>query len=57
MEANGWDSGVRVVAHFRDGEEQDEFNIFATTGSGHGNADGYIGKVVNGKFVPKGSEG
>jgi hypothetical protein len=46
---NGWSGGVRVEAA-HEGDE-DHFRIFATKGSGHGNADGYIGEVVEGRFI------
>ena len=49
--ANGWNSGVRVDA-LVDETGQDVFNIYATTGSGFGEADGFIGRVIDGKFIP-----
>lgn len=50
---NGWDSGVRVdAAHSIGTDNRDHFHIYATGGSNHAKADGYIGEVVDGKFIP-----
>lgn len=62
-ETNGWTGGVTVIAQHHDKNhpaseargvgEHDSFEIYATTGSAwRGEADGYLGHVVNGKFTP-----
>ena len=50
---NGWNGGVRVVGSNAGGDVGvDRFDIFATKGSGGGNADGFLGSVIDGKFTP-----
>lgn len=67
-QVNGWSGGVNVsgdtLHRNANGQlcggvtpfgavELDRFDIFATSGSGHhGNADGYLGYVIDGKFTP-----
>jgi len=48
---NGWNSGVRVEAKFDKELCVDRFEIYATTGSGYGDAEGLIGYVVDGVFT------
>ena len=57
-ECNGWNSGVKVTAIYNAEFDIDEFLIYATNGSGHGNgdSDGFIGRVIDGKFTPKGDK-
>ena len=50
IECNGWNSGVSVHAVHNLDTGKDEFEIFATGGSGHNQGQGYLGKVVEGKF-------
>jgi hypothetical protein len=47
---NGWTGGVRVEAYYDEDIGQDVFKIYATGGSKGMECDGYIGKVINGKF-------
>ena len=44
-EANGWNSGVKVVGYVDD-QGNDVFDIFATSGSSHINTRIFIGQVV-----------
>ena len=55
-ECNGWHSGVKVIAIYNAEFDIDEFLIYATNGSGNGDSDGFIGKVIDGKFTPKGDK-
>ena len=48
----GWESGVSVVGRYDKELNKDVFFIYATGGSGTGAGDGYIGKVIDGKFTP-----
>lgn len=51
--ANGWSGGVKVIGEpTKVGSDEDSFKIYATRGSGHGDSDGYLGTVIDGKFTP-----
>ena len=51
----GWDSGVKVHGHVTVSGE-DEFHVYATTGSnGHG-SDLLIGVLTGGRWIPETAE-
>lgn len=45
---DGWHSGVSVVGNHR--KERDVFDIHATSGSGYGNSQGFVGSAIGGYF-------
>ena len=49
----GWDSGIRVYAHYNETTGKDEFSVYMTAGSNGGSVDCLIACVVDGKLIRK----